>query len=107
MAGTLQYWFRRHYNLPPTDPRFLAMTDWDIAIEYEAHLAASGEPLKTCPRCGEQTHRAHCSSCKLPDGQPLQLTGDSAMDDAISRIEAGEDVDLDQLLRGGFEPVPR
>lgn len=83
------------------------MTGWEIAIEYEAHLAAEGEQLKKCPRCGFETHRPHCVRCKVDGGQPLQLTGDGAIDDAVARMEAGEDINLDELLRGGFEPVPR
>ena len=107
LAESLGYWFRKHYNLPPHDPRFLSMTSWEIAIEYEAYLASEGEPLKKCPRCGFETHRQHCVRCTLDNGEPLQLTGDAALDDAVARIEAGEDVDLDEILRAGFEPVPR
>jgi hypothetical protein len=37
MAGTHEFWFRRKYNLPPNDPRFLALTPEDIEAEYWAH----------------------------------------------------------------------
>lgn len=37
MAGTLEFWFRRKYNLPPGDPRFLELTTEDIEAEYWAH----------------------------------------------------------------------
>lgn len=33
----MEFWFRRKYNLPPTDPRFLEMTIADIAADYWAH----------------------------------------------------------------------
>ena len=37
MAGSLEFWFRRKYSLPPTDPRFLDLTTEDIESEYWAH----------------------------------------------------------------------
>ena len=33
---TFGYWFRNHYRLPPTDPRYLDMTPEEIEIEYWA-----------------------------------------------------------------------
>jgi hypothetical protein len=33
-----EWHFRRRYNLPPTDPRFLAATQEDMAIDYWAHF---------------------------------------------------------------------
>ena len=33
-AQTLRFWFRKKYNLPPNDPRFLALTDEEIETEY-------------------------------------------------------------------------
>lgn len=50
MAGTLAYWFRSHYRLPPNDPRFLALTPEDIETEWHAYRmaseAASGEAVE-------------------------------------------------------------
>ena len=83
------------------------MTDEDISLEYEMFLVYEGEPLKTCPRCETKTHRQHCTQCTTNDGNPLSLTGDDAIDKAMSAIEKGEDVDLDKLLRGGFEPLKK
>lgn len=37
MAKSMAFWFRRKYNLPPTDPRFLSMTLEDIETEIWAH----------------------------------------------------------------------
>ena len=37
MAKTLEFWFRRKYNLTPTDPRYLSLTTEDIESEYWAH----------------------------------------------------------------------
>lgn len=37
LVSTMEFWFRRKYNLPPTDPRFLEMTIADIAADYWAH----------------------------------------------------------------------
>jgi hypothetical protein len=36
LAGTYELWFRERYNLPPTDPRFLAMSEEDIEAEWWA-----------------------------------------------------------------------
>ena len=30
--------FRRRYNLPPTDPRYLDATPEEVAVDYFAHL---------------------------------------------------------------------
>ena len=83
------------------------MTDNDIRLEYETVLAYEGEPLKTCPKCEAKTHRKHCIKCVNDDGQPLPLTGDSAIDHAMADIEDGKDVDLEKMLRGGFETVTK
>jgi hypothetical protein len=37
MAGTYGFWFREKYNLPPTDPRWLAMTEEDVEAEWWAY----------------------------------------------------------------------
>lgn len=37
MAGSLEAWFRRKYNLPPHDPRFLAATVEDIETDFWMH----------------------------------------------------------------------
>lgn len=84
------------------------MTDEEISIEFEARLAFSGEPLKTCPLCGLETHRQQCPTCTMPDGEPVNLSGDIVIDEAQVMIESGADIeDLDSLLRYGFAPVER
>jgi hypothetical protein len=40
------YWFRKKYNLAPTDERFLAMTPEDIKYEYLLHLVSEKPDLK-------------------------------------------------------------
>lgn len=37
MATSKAFWFRRKYNLAPTDPRFLDATIEDIETDYYAH----------------------------------------------------------------------
>jgi len=81
--------------MAPTDPRFHAMTDEEIIVEYEAYLHFKGETLKTCPRCKVATYRSKCPFC--PD---MSLTGDALADDLFARLEAGEDVDLNLLDAG-------
>jgi hypothetical protein len=40
LARTLEFQFRRRYNLPPTDPRFLDATYEDILLDDRAHYFA-------------------------------------------------------------------
>jgi len=37
LAKTYRFWFRKKYNLPPNDPRYLSMTDADIIADYWAY----------------------------------------------------------------------
>lgn len=37
-VNTPQFWFRRKYNLPPTDPRYLDATKEEILIDYYSYL---------------------------------------------------------------------
>lgn len=37
MSRSVEFWFRRKFNLPPHDPRFLAMTQDDLESEFWAH----------------------------------------------------------------------
>lgn len=101
-----EFWFRQHYKLPATDPRFLSMTVDDIVVEYEAHLAFSGEVLKECPRCGFETHRTSCPYCTVED-KPMELTGDKLMDEAKAKMEEGvlDMQELEKAMRAGFERV--
>ncbi|HAR45832.1 MAG TPA: hypothetical protein DCS05_06580, partial [Nitrospiraceae bacterium] len=81
LKGSLHFWFRNKYNLPPTDPRYLQMTDEEMALEYELDLVQRGESLKCCPRCKTKTHQRTCPNCELNDGKPMELTGDELADD--------------------------
>lgn len=40
----MEFWFRRKYNLAPTDPRFLDATLEQITIEFWAHQYADKPP---------------------------------------------------------------
>lgn len=77
------------------------MTDEEIVLEYEMHLASEGNSLKTCFKCKRQTHREICPDCNTA------LSGDARFDAALEMAEEGDkDLDLDKLLRGdGWEPV--
>jgi hypothetical protein len=37
MAGTIPLWYRRKFNLPPNDPRYLDLGIGEILTEYWAH----------------------------------------------------------------------
>lgn len=109
-AHSARFWFRQHYLLPPTDPRYLEMTDEGIVLEHEAFLAFRGEPLKTCVRCGAQTHRKHCPNpqCRSAKGEEYPLTGDADMDALNARAADGEELtpeEIERALRGPFERV--
>jgi len=100
LSKTIGFWFRQRYGLAPTDPVYLAMTEEEMVIELEAVMAAKGEARKECPDCAVETFLTVCPECGL------KLSGDKVMDDVLRRLEAGEDVDLDEELRGeSFAPV--
>ncbi len=40
MAKTIGFWYRKKYNLPPNDPRYLDLTAEEIQAEYWAHQYA-------------------------------------------------------------------
>lgn len=33
----MPFWFRKKYNLPPTDPRFLSMSEEEMLEDFWAH----------------------------------------------------------------------
>lgn len=35
-SSSLEFWYRRRFNLAPTDPRFLNATEEDLLVEYYA-----------------------------------------------------------------------
>lgn len=37
LSGTVRFWFRKKYGLPPTDARYLDMTEEAMLTEYWAH----------------------------------------------------------------------
>ena len=39
-SQTLEFWYRRKFNLAPNDPRFLDLTAEDIETEYYTHYYA-------------------------------------------------------------------
>lgn len=75
------------------------MTEEGIALEYEMFLASEGKSLKECFNCQCTTHREQCPLCGK------EITGDALADEIFSRIEAGETINLDEALRGGWEQV--
>lgn len=69
------------------------MTDEGIAIEYETFLASEGKPLKECFKCGFTTHRDGCPVCDI------EISGDAEVDDVFERLEAGEDINLNEVFK--------
>jgi hypothetical protein len=43
LKETLEFWFRKKYNLAPTDPRFLDCTPEQIQTEFWAHQYDTGK----------------------------------------------------------------
>lgn len=43
---SINFWFRKKYNLAPTDPRYLEMTQEDIHTEYFMHLLEENPEFK-------------------------------------------------------------
>lgn len=37
LASTVRFWFRKKHNIPPTDDRYLNMTEEGMLTEYWAH----------------------------------------------------------------------
>ncbi|KPJ52350.1 hypothetical protein AMJ39_08090 [candidate division TA06 bacterium DG_24] len=60
-AGTIRFWIRQQYSLPPTDLRYLTLTEEQITLEYYAYLAASG--ARICSRCGTLGTDRFCVQC--------------------------------------------
>ena len=62
--------------------------------------------MSSCPKCGWKTHRDACPVCTTSDGKELALSGDTVMDEAIAKLQDGEEFDLEKALRyGEFVPV--
>lgn len=59
------FWFRQQYRIPPTDPRYLEMSQEDLLLEY-------------------WSYRYH----KDPDLDSKEMTNDG-YEDALAEIEAG------------------
>jgi hypothetical protein len=44
MATSLEFWFRKKYGLPPTDPRFLDASLDDMEADFWAHSYSDRPP---------------------------------------------------------------
>jgi len=61
-------WFRRRFNLPPTDQRYLDMTDEGIHLEFYIH-----QELDRQLEARRKALTAHCDDCGY-EGSPHHLT---------------------------------
>lgn len=78
-------------------------------MDYEGHLAFTGEALKECPFCQTKTYQKECPVC-ASEGREVSLTGDTEMDKARALIEDGEDIDLNEyfgIKDDDFSPVEK
>lgn len=85
--------FRLRYNMPPNDPRLLALTEEEVALDLELGLAVREDALaRQCDQCGAWTYRTECPICP---GQPPLTEGERL----AARERAGERVDWDEYNR--------
>lgn len=80
LAGSLEFWFRRRYQLPPTDPRFLSLTPEDIETEWFAYQYAesgAGEEAE------DEDYADHVAELEQKLGIPV---GDDEFEDVIKDV---------------------
>lgn len=83
MSRSMAFMFRRRYNLPPTDPRFLDATLDEMAADYWAHLYADD------PKAADEE----------------AIDDDFSVDDELARIDA-EAAALDEVAGiDDWEPI--
>ena len=70
---TIEYWFRKKYNLSPKDPRYLNCELWEMALDLELDNQAETlirkktESLQNmCPKCNSPLEGNVCPKCKTP-----------------------------------------
>jgi RNA polymerase-binding transcription factor DksA len=80
--------FRKKYNLAPLDSRFLDMTDDEILFDLMLQNKAEDEAQKTLDKQRKEEVLAK-------DNAELFETDD----DTMEKIESGEDIDLDSLIK--------
>lgn len=83
---TYETWFRRQYNLPPTDPRYLQATPEQIRVEFWAHVLAAR--FERARRDGRTVERL----------EDLLTTPEEAFEAGLK--------DLDERLAAEAVPVP-
>ena len=69
-ASTVRFWFRRKYNLPPTDARYLEMTEEAMLTDYWSHYyyeKPDGEFEETTDNFEEQVAAMDAQMEALPD----------------------------------------
>ncbi len=73
LSETAEFHFRRRYNLPPTDPRFLCATIEDILVDVWAHRHTDDPKLRE-----EEVNEDFAADLAgleaemgIPDGGPL------------------------------------
>jgi hypothetical protein len=77
MVGGMEFWFRRQFNLPPTDPRFLDATLDDIETEFWAHYYKENSPDKEVED-DEFDVEAEIAAMNDDDWEEVDLSGRTA-----------------------------
>ena len=94
-AKTVEYWYRQHYKIPISDPRYQALTIYEMIDEFNAHLSymrlAKGQP-------DEETFETDMTEDQLLDDLDALSGIAPDTDDPDPAWETIADDDLDALL---------
>jgi hypothetical protein len=108
MANSLALWFRRTYQLAPTDPRFLAATLEDIEAEYWAYHYQDKKvveefededfdqeaELRRIEEAAEARERAAAAAAASASSDAAPVVADPSDSLDLSGVDDWEDVDL-------------
>lgn len=78
---SLEVWYRRHYNLPSTDPRFLSVTHAEMRADFWSHVFL------------ERYHKAQ------KDGREIKGVDDLLLEDSFDEQLEALDRQLEQEAR--------
>jgi hypothetical protein len=104
----LRYWYRRQYNLPPTDERFLATTDLQIELEWESWKLANPHLVKKEEAYHDPNYEAAESAVETEaeDEAPVQSAPtDADVEAAQERLAALQKQMRAQIERGTSAPL--
>lgn len=81
LSNTYEFRFRRRYNLPPTDPRFLRATIEEIVVDYWAHAHLDDPKLREQDETDDFEAMLQAAESSIKDGEDTPI----AMDPEVAR----------------------